>query len=184
MCLASLLFSSMRRHFSRWSLLHWSSLRILNSNNLGNPATSRSVVAKLVRLTRARAFSVRYRLAPQNPFPAALLDLLVACISMLYPLTESFHPAVSANSIVFTGENSGANLGLSLLQLLLELYISSLPPFQVKDSMVKIDLFPFQAVLLLTLLWRTSRELFLPRSWRPSMNYTVEDQRRTFIPIS
>lgn len=87
----------------------------------GSPAASRSVTGKLAKLTGGRCFSVQYRLAPQTPFPGALLDLLVAYLSLLHPPPGAFHAAVRPSTIVFTGDSSGANLCLSLLQVLLEL---------------------------------------------------------------
>ncbi|KAK4134881.1 hypothetical protein BT67DRAFT_378913, partial [Trichocladium antarcticum] len=41
-----------------------------------DPATHRPTTKTLAKLTSARVYSVRYRLAPQNPFPAALMDAL------------------------------------------------------------------------------------------------------------
>jgi len=39
---------------------------------LMDPVTHRATTKKLAKLTKGRCLSVRYRLAPQNPFPAAL----------------------------------------------------------------------------------------------------------------
>ncbi|ORY05707.1 Alpha/Beta hydrolase protein, partial [Clohesyomyces aquaticus] len=64
-----------------------------------------------------RCLAVDYRLAPQNPFPCALVDLLVAYLSLLYPSEGSLHEAVPAQDIVFAGESSGGNLILSLVAL-------------------------------------------------------------------
>ena len=95
---------------------------------LMDPATHRPTVAKLAKYTRGRCISIRYRLAPQNPFPAALLDGLVAYLNLLHPPPGSFHPPVSASSIVFAGDSSGGNLVLSLIQTLLEFRRQSLRP--------------------------------------------------------
>lgn len=64
---------------------------------------------------------MQYRVAPQTPFPGAVLDLLVAYLSLLYPLPGALHAPVPHSSIILTGESSGANLCFSLLQVLLEL---------------------------------------------------------------
>ena len=90
-------------------------------HSLGNSATSRSVLANLVRLTGSRGFAVHYRLSPQHPFPAPLLDILVAYLSLLHPSSTSFHEPVPASNIVFAGESSGANLCFAVLQSILEL---------------------------------------------------------------
>ncbi|KAI9704439.1 MAG: hypothetical protein M1836_007302 [Candelina mexicana] len=60
-------------------------------------------------------------LAPLNPFPAALLDALVAYLSLLHPPPGSLHDPVSASSIVFSGDSAGGGLSFSLVQALLEL---------------------------------------------------------------
>ncbi|KAF8867241.1 hypothetical protein BDZ45DRAFT_667212 [Acephala macrosclerotiorum] len=88
---------------------------------LMDPASHRPTTKKLARLTKGRCFSVRYRLAPQNPFPAALLDALVSYFSLLYPPPGSFHPPVAPEHIVFSGDSAGGNLSLVLLQTLLSL---------------------------------------------------------------
>lgn len=88
---------------------------------LMDPCTHRPVAAKLAKLTKGRVLSVRYRLAPQNPFPAALLDALVSYLSLLYPPAGSLHQPVAANHVVFSGDSAGGNLCTALLLLLLTL---------------------------------------------------------------
>lgn len=95
---------------------------------LMDPATHRPTVLKLAKYTRGRCLSIRYRLAPQNPFPAALLDGLVAYLNLLYPPPGSLHTAVPANEIVFAGDSSGGNLALALTQTLLEFRRRGLTP--------------------------------------------------------
>ena len=89
--------------------------------SLGNPATSRPVIAPLVKATGGRAFTVRYRLSPQQPFPAPLLDIVIAYLSLLYPPAGSLHEPIQADCIVFVGESSGSNLCFAVLQFILEL---------------------------------------------------------------
>ncbi|KAJ9610401.1 hypothetical protein H2200_005178 [Cladophialophora chaetospira] len=88
---------------------------------LCDPCTHRETVSQLAKLTGGRGYSVRYRLAPQNPFPAQLLDALIAYLSLLSPPKGSFHEPVSAEHIVFAGDSAGGNLAVVLLQLLLTL---------------------------------------------------------------
>ncbi|KAH6678297.1 alpha/beta hydrolase fold-domain-containing protein [Halenospora varia] len=87
---------------------------------LMDPASHRPTCKKLAKLTKGRCFNVRYRLAPQNPFPSALLDALVSYLSLLYPPEGSFHEAVKPEHIVFAGDSAGGNLSLVLVQTILE----------------------------------------------------------------
>ncbi|KAF2398347.1 acetyl-hydrolase [Trichodelitschia bisporula] len=87
---------------------------------LMDPATHRNATARLAQLTKGRVLSVRYRLSPQNPFPAALLDGLVAYLSLLHPPPGAPHAAVKPENIVFAGDSAGGNLATALLQFLLQ----------------------------------------------------------------
>lgn len=80
---------------------------------LCDPSTHRQLTARLARAVGGRVYSVRYRLAPQNPFPAALLDALVSYLTLLYPPPGSLHEAVSPKDIVFGGDRY-VSLPLSL----------------------------------------------------------------------
>ncbi|KAL2419230.1 hypothetical protein ABEF95_004757 [Exophiala dermatitidis] len=88
---------------------------------LMDPASVRVTTTRLAKLTGGRCYSVRYRLAPQHPFPAQLLDALVAYLYLLHPPSGSLHEPVPANNIVFSGESAGGNLAIALMQLLLTL---------------------------------------------------------------
>ncbi|KAM0341872.1 hypothetical protein ACHAPU_009808 [Fusarium lateritium] len=88
---------------------------------LCDPATHRPTTKKLAQLTEGRCYSVRYRLAPQHPFPAALLDAFVSYFTLLYPPPGAYHDPVRPEHIVIAGDSAGGNLALSLLQLILEL---------------------------------------------------------------
>lgn len=87
---------------------------------LMDPATHRiPVSAKLARRTKGRIFSIRYRLAPQHPFPSALLDAFQSYLALLSPPPGALHEPVPAGKIVFSGDSAGGNLCMSLLQLVL-----------------------------------------------------------------
>lgn len=92
---------------------------------LMSPASHRDLTAKLAKLTAGRTYSVEYRLAPQNPFPAAVVDAFVAYLSLLSPPEGAPHKPVEAKNIVFAGDSAGGNLSLALLQLLLHLHRTS-----------------------------------------------------------
>ncbi|KAF2655914.1 hypothetical protein K491DRAFT_568413, partial [Lophiostoma macrostomum CBS 122681] len=90
-----------------------------------DPATYRAQTAKLCKETGGRAFTVRYRLAPKHPFPAALLDALTAYLTLLYPPEGSLHAPVPASQIIFSGDSAGGTLCAALLQLILQIHRTS-----------------------------------------------------------
>ncbi|KAJ6083172.1 hypothetical protein N7467_007307 [Penicillium canescens] len=92
---------------------------------LMDPCSHRVPVAHLSHRTGAPVLSVRYRLAPQNPFPAGLVDALTAYLSLIHPPAGSLHKPVPANKIVLAGDSAGGNLSLVLLQTLLTLHRAS-----------------------------------------------------------
>jgi len=105
-----------------------------------DPASHRHVTSRLAKSTRGRCFSVRYRLAPQHPFPAQLLDALTSYLFLLSPPPEAFHDAVPAKHVVFAGDSAGGNLSLALLQLLLTLRRSGLTSIRFHGVDVPLDL--------------------------------------------
>ncbi|KAK3995831.1 alpha/beta hydrolase fold-domain-containing protein [Cladorrhinum sp. PSN332] len=88
---------------------------------LMDPASHRPTTKSLARETGGRVFSVRYRLSPQNAFPAALIDALVSYLTLLYPPPGAFHEPVRPEHVVLAGDSAGGNLALSLLQFVLHL---------------------------------------------------------------
>lgn len=90
-----------------------------------DPATHRPTTSRLAKETGGRVFSVRYRLSPQNPFPAALLDCFTAYLSLLHPPPGAPHAPVPATEIVFGGDSAGGTCCSALLQLLLQIYRST-----------------------------------------------------------
>ncbi|KAJ5097460.1 benzoate 4-monooxygenase cytochrome P450 [Penicillium angulare] len=94
---------------------------ISEGENQNTPPCYYKLVGKLAQGTGANVLMVRQRLAPQHPFPAALLDVLHAYLTLINPPPGSPHEAVSPSSIVFAGDSSGGCLALSLLQVILQL---------------------------------------------------------------
>lgn len=84
-----------------------------------SPDESRHIAATLARLTGGRCLSVGYRLTPQNIFPAAVLDTLIAYVSLLHPPTGSLHSRVPASSIVLAGDSAGATICFAVIQNIL-----------------------------------------------------------------
>ena len=99
---------------SFWFLLTWL------TRSTGSPREARPITVKLAKLTKARICSTSYRLSPQNPFPAPILDVLVTYASLLYPPAGSAHKAVPASKIVLSGDSAGAMLVFALTKFLLE----------------------------------------------------------------
>jgi acetyl esterase/lipase len=77
---------------------------------LCDPATHRPTTKKLAQLTGGRCYSVRYRLAPQHPFPAALLDAFVSYLTLLYPPPDAYHDPVQPEHIVIAGDRYVSSL--------------------------------------------------------------------------
>ncbi|KAK4185568.1 putative acetyl-hydrolase [Podospora australis] len=107
---------------------------------LMDPATHRAASRLLAKLTGGRVYSVRYRLAPQNPFPSQLVDALVSYLGLLYPPEGAFHTAVRAEDIVFAGDSAGGNLALSLIQVILYLQRNQINKVMWQGRMVEIPL--------------------------------------------
>ena len=83
------------------------------------PAARRETIRKLAELTGGKCLIIQHRLAPQHPFPAAILDLLIAYLSLLYPQPGSLHGPVLARHIVFAGDSSGAEIALAVIHIIL-----------------------------------------------------------------
>jgi acetyl esterase/lipase len=76
--------------------------------------THRPITATLARLSDFRVFSLNYRLAPENPFPAALDDALIAYEWLLRERN------ISSSKIALAGDSAGGGLVLALLLRLRE----------------------------------------------------------------
>lgn len=75
---------------------------------MGSAKASRPFATKLQNATGLKIFSVDYRLAPENPFPAAINDI---CDSYTFLIQKGFKP----RNIFFVGESAGAGLLISSL---------------------------------------------------------------------
>jgi acetyl esterase/lipase len=84
---------------------------------LGSAAQSAGLASQLARRSGARAISVEYALAPENPYPAGLNDAVAAYRALL-------DDGVPTDEIVLAGESSGAGLALATLS---EIVATGLP---------------------------------------------------------
>jgi len=75
---------------------------------IGSAHSHRDLVSRMCRVTDARALSVDYRLAPENPHPAAVHDGVAA-----YRWLRA--QGVPARSIVIAGDSAGGGLTLATL---------------------------------------------------------------------
>ncbi|KAI5795400.1 Alpha/Beta hydrolase protein [Peziza echinospora] len=84
-----------------------------------DPCTHRPIGKHLSKEFGGLVFLPRYRLAPQNPFPSALLDSFISYLSLLYPQPGALNSPYPADQIFLAGDSAGGGLALSLIQLLL-----------------------------------------------------------------
>jgi epsilon-lactone hydrolase len=75
---------------------------------LGSARGSVGLASNLARKTGMRAVSIDYRLAPENPYPAALDDATTAYRALIEQVD-------GAGELVVSGESAGGNLAIELL---------------------------------------------------------------------
>jgi acetyl esterase/lipase len=75
---------------------------------IGSIRTHRELASRIARETQARALVIDYRLAPENPFPAAVEDATAAYRWLL-------STGVASSSVVVAGDSAGGGLTLATL---------------------------------------------------------------------
>ncbi|RKP02104.1 hypothetical protein CXG81DRAFT_18208 [Caulochytrium protostelioides] len=80
-----------------------------------SPKVYRRMAHDWARATGAAVFAVDYRLAPQNPFPCAVIDALAAYRHLIDSC------GVRPDQIVVSGDSAGGGLSLALLQAIVHL---------------------------------------------------------------
>lgn len=79
-----------------------------------SPNTHRPITATLARRTKLKVFALDYRLAPENPFPATLEDVVAA---YQWLIEQNY----DAKKIAVAGDSAGGGLVVSLLLRLREM---------------------------------------------------------------
>ncbi len=74
---------------------------------IGSPKTHKGITGHLAKATRATVYAPDYRLAPENPYPAALDDALAVYQALL---AEGYEP----KNIAIAGDSAGGGLSLAL----------------------------------------------------------------------
>ena len=75
----------------------------------GSPATHRNLTMQLARTARRRVLALDYRLAPENPYPAALEDALAGYRSLLED------EGIAPQRIAIGGDSAGGGLALATM---------------------------------------------------------------------
>ena len=79
----------------------------------GSPRTHRAMLARLSQMTGVATCLPQYRLAPENPFPAAVEDAISAYRTLL-------DRGIAHDRIVIGGDSAGGGLALALLGVIAE----------------------------------------------------------------
>lgn len=74
----------------------------------GNPRTHRAITARLAHRLGVAVFALDYRLAPEHPYPAALLDAMAA---WRWLIEEGWRP----DRLWLAGDSAGGGLALALM---------------------------------------------------------------------
>ncbi|CAG8532773.1 10959_t:CDS:2 [Dentiscutata erythropus] len=85
---------------------------------LGSAAQHRFLIQKIAKEGAARAFGFDYRLAPQSPFPAALIDTLAAYLYLIQPPSDAGFEPINPKNIIIMGDSAGGGLALSTMLVL------------------------------------------------------------------
>jgi acetyl esterase/lipase len=77
------------------------------SYTVSAPFAHRRLTLPLAKACGGRVFLLNYRLAPQHPFPAAFIDLVLAYKYLIDPPPGALHDPVDPAKIVIAGDSAG-----------------------------------------------------------------------------
>jgi epsilon-lactone hydrolase len=75
---------------------------------MGDAALAADLASQVGRRTQAKVISVDYRLAPENPYPAAVDDAFAAYKALL-------NSGIAPSDIIFAGESAGGGIAIATL---------------------------------------------------------------------
>jgi len=75
---------------------------------MGDAFLAADLASQVGRRTRSKVISLDYRLAPEHPYPAAVVDALAAYEALL-------HDGIAPSDIAFAGESAGGGLAVATL---------------------------------------------------------------------
>jgi monoterpene epsilon-lactone hydrolase len=81
----------------------------------GSPETHHSLAGKLCLLSCSRGFLADYRLAPENPFPAAVEDAVGAYRWLLHSSGLAEYGESAADHVIVAGDSAGGGLSVAML---------------------------------------------------------------------
>ncbi|CAM0136272.1 hypothetical protein VKS41_006924 [Umbelopsis sp. WA50703] len=85
--------------------------------------THRFVTTRVAKHGRCRVFAINYRLAPQHPFPAAVVDALAAYLYLTNPPKDADFKPINAAELVMAGDSAGGGLVLATALAIRDLYL-------------------------------------------------------------
>ncbi|KAI8575934.1 hypothetical protein K450DRAFT_275214 [Umbelopsis ramanniana AG] len=72
--------------------------------------THRFLTSRAAKHGKCKTFAINYRLAPQHPFPAAVIDSLAAYLYLTDPPADAGFNAIDVSKIVMGGDSAGGGL--------------------------------------------------------------------------
>jgi acetyl esterase/lipase len=74
---------------------------------MGSSDTHKAISYPIAKMCGGRVFSLNYRLAPQHPFPSALVDAILAYKYLIDPPVGALHKPIDPTKIVIAGDSAG-----------------------------------------------------------------------------